>query len=111
MRLVRRLGRQVLPLVVLALLVSAGLVLYHGEREGKQRSYSTRADAPNRVDIAITVERMDPATQRLTLQLLPIARDDLTDEQDALIPTRQLTVGTTSLTKPAIEYPAGVPVC
>lgn len=107
MRLVRRLGRQVLPLVVLALLVSAGLVLYHGEREGKQRSYSTRADAPNRVDIAITVERMDPATQRLTLQLLPIARDDLTDEQDALIPTRQLTVGTTSLTKPAIEYPAG----
>jgi hypothetical protein len=107
MRLVRRVGRQVVPLVVLALLVTAGLILYHGEREGRDRSYSVGADAPNRVDIAITIERMDPVSQRLTLQLLPIARGDLTVEQNSLIPTRQLTVGTTSLTKSVIEYPAG----
>ena len=108
---VRQLGRLVLPLVLLAGLVAAGLVLYHGEREGRDRTYSAGSDdAPNRLDIAISIERMDPATQRLTLQLLPVPHGDLTTGPNSLIPSRALTVGTTSLAKTVIEYPAGKPV-
>jgi uncharacterized protein DUF4436 len=108
MRLLRRLGRQVLPLVVLAVLVTAGLALYHGEREGRQRSYTAgAADSPDRLDILVTIERLDPANQRLTVQLTPVARDTPTSDPEPLIPARTLTVETTSPTKSAIQYPAG----
>jgi hypothetical protein len=106
--LARKLARQVLPLVVLAALVAGGLFLYHGEREGRQRSYAIGdAASPNRLDINLTIERMDPAVQRLTLQLLLVPQGNLTASPGSLIPTRDLTVETTSLARSVIRFPAG----
>lgn len=107
----RWLVRHVLPLVVLAGLVASGLFLYRGERDARQRAYALGdSSAPGRVDIAVTVERMDPATQRLTLRVLPVPEGDLAEGPDSPIPARALTISTSSAATSMLRYPAGQPV-
>jgi hypothetical protein len=108
MRLVHRLARQVLPLVVLAALVVSGLLLYRGERESRQQVYAIGdAASASRLDITITILKLDPAAQQLTVEMLPNPQGDLAVTPDSLIPARSFTVETSSLVKSVIQYPEG----
>jgi hypothetical protein len=108
MRLVHRLARQVLPLVVLVALVVSGLVLYRGERESRQQVYALGdAASANRLDITITILKLDPAAQQLTVEMLPDPQGDLAAAPESLVPARSFTVETSSLVKSVIQYPAG----
>jgi Domain of unknown function (DUF4436) len=107
MRLVHRLARQVLPFVVLAALVASGLLLYSGERDGQQQGYILGDDdSASRLDITITILKLDPAAQQLTVEMLPDPKGDLTTAPGSLVPARSFTVETSSLVKSVIQYPA-----
>jgi hypothetical protein len=108
--LARRLFRQVVPLIVLAALAAAGLFLYGDERNVQQQAYGIGdAQSANRLDLTITIEKMDPAAERLTVRVVAVPEGDLAAEPDSLAPRRALTLDTTSLTTTVISYPADQP--
>jgi Domain of unknown function (DUF4436) len=105
-----RLLRQVVPLIVLAGLVAAGLVLYGDERDVQQQAYGLGdARSANRLDLTITVEKMNPAAQQLTMRVVAVPEGDLAAEAGSLVPSRAITLETTSLTTTMLSYPAGQP--
>lgn len=101
-------GPVVLALVAVAVLSGLGIVGYVGERQQRQAEYvAGDTSAPDRIDIDVTLQRVDPVTRQLTVVVLPELRGTFADRGDSLVPTADLLVDTPSLAQGTLRYPAG----
>jgi hypothetical protein len=108
--LARRVARNTVPLIVLTGLVTAGLLLYRSDRDSQQLQYQTGdSQSADRLDLQVTIEKMSPATQQLTLRVAAIPQGPLAAGPDSIAPAHDLTVDTTSQATPVLRYPAGQP--
>lgn len=108
--LARRVARNTVPLIVLAGLVTAGLLLYQSDRDSRQLQYQTGDNqAADRLDLQVIIEKMNAAAQQLTLRLTAVPQGALATGPDSGTPSRDLTVDTTSQATPVLRYPAGQP--
>jgi len=109
MRLARRVARNSVPLIVLAGLVTAGLLVYQSERDSRQVQYQTGdSDGADRLDLRATIERMNPAAQQLTFRVTATPAGALAAAPDSSAPSRDITLDTTSQAT-VLRYPAGQP--
>jgi Domain of unknown function (DUF4436) len=108
--LARRLARSAVLLIVLAGLVTAGLLMYHSDRDSRQQAYTTGDNGvADRLDLQVTIEKMNPAAQQLTLRFVVIPQGRLATGPGSTAPARDLTVETTSQATPVLRYPASQP--
>lgn len=110
MSLTRSLVRNVVPVIVLAGLVTAGLLMYQSDRASRQQAYTVGDDqAADRLDLQVTIEKMNPAAQQVTLRVTVTPQGALATGPDSTAPARDLTLDTTSQSTPVLRYPAGQP--
>lgn len=101
-------GAGLLVIVAVGGLSAVGILGYTGEREVRQAQYLTGdSTSPNRVDLDVTLQRVDPVTRQLTVVVLPELRGRLAQDADALEPAADLVIDTPSLTQGTLRYPAG----
>lgn len=95
-------------IIVIAGLCTLGIFGYLNERTVHSTEYSTgQQDDPNRVEVDVTLQRMDAQSRQLSLIVLISALGKLADHGDPSILTRPLTLETSSLTNTTLRYRAG----
>jgi len=72
-------------------LCAVGVGLYLNQRATLQHKYSSgNSTAPNRVDLTVTVQRVDPTGGNIVLSILPAPEGTLTNYDDT--PTKQISI-------------------
>lgn len=91
---------------MIAVLFAAGLLLYLGERNSLERTYSAGdGKAASRVDLSVTVQKVDVANSQLVLRILPDPTGDLLGDDGT--PSKSLTVGLGSDVASQLAFAAG----
>ncbi|WTW93496.1 DUF4436 domain-containing protein [Streptomycetaceae bacterium NBC_01309] len=93
--------------VIVAVLAAAGLGawLQFGERAAQDARHATGSTAPDRVDIAASVQRVDAAARELSLRVLVTPRGRLADP-DGLAPAGDLAILTSASVRQDLNHPA-----
>ncbi|QEU90600.1 DUF4436 domain-containing protein [Streptomyces kanamyceticus] len=94
-----------LVLCAVAAAVTVGVWLQFGERHDLDTRYRAGGDAPDRVDITASVQRVDAAGRELTLRLLVTPRGDLA-EAGGVAPAESLTLQTSADVRGDLTFPA-----
>lgn len=94
-------------LVLLAVVAAAlcGLWLQFGERQDLDTRYTAGGQAPDRIDIDASVQRVDAAGRELVLRLLVTPRGALA-EAGGISPAEDLTLQTSSSVRGDLTFPA-----
>ncbi|MFE6709288.1 DUF4436 domain-containing protein [Streptomyces sp. NPDC057695] len=94
-------------LVILAVAAAAlcGLWLQFGERQDLDTRYTAGGQAPDRIDIDASVQRVDAAGRELVLRLLVTPRGALA-EAGGVSPAENLTLQTSSSVRGDLTFPA-----
>lgn len=98
--------------IVPAILVlcAAGVGLYINQRDTLRHKYSSgNSKSANRVDLAVTVRRVDPTNGDLVLSLLPDPTGTLTND-GGISPTKRLLIATSSSANPELSFDRGQPI-
>jgi hypothetical protein len=107
-RLVRQIGLPGLVLAVIAALCGLGIFGYFNERSARQVEYGTGDDTtPDRVDLDVTLQRVDPNARQLTVVVLGTMSGRLAEDGIPYVPSQDVTVDTSSLTNGTLLYKAG----
>ncbi|MEU5218234.1 DUF4436 family protein [Streptomyces sp. NPDC020807] len=85
--------------------VVLGAWLQYGERQALDTVYEAGGTAPDRVDVAATVQRVDAAARELLLRVQVTPRGELA-EAGGLSPTEDLTLQTSASIKGDLSFPA-----
>ena len=93
-------------LVVIAALVGGGVGGYHLERGARQVDYLFGDERPDRIELDVTLQRVDVVARELDLRLTVIPHGKYADQDVLPIPSQDLTVDTSSLTSGTLRYPA-----
>ncbi|GAA2132969.1 DUF4436 domain-containing protein [Kitasatospora kazusensis] len=106
----RRGVRQFVVLALIAALCGTGIALYFDERDSRQQTRELGArPTGDWVELDITAQEVRPATQELTLAVVPIPHGTLAGgPPDAPVFTRDVDIAATALTKP-FQARAGEP--
>ncbi|QMU71805.1 DUF4436 family protein [Streptacidiphilus sp. P02-A3a] len=105
----RWLGRLLCVLLVPAL-CTAGLLLYLNERDAHRTGHTVGdRSVADRVDVEVTVQKVDPLGQRAVLRVALVPRGSYAQGDSDLL-SKDLVVRTLSPTTPILTLPAGVPV-
>ncbi|MFJ2768820.1 DUF4436 family protein [Streptomyces sp. NPDC087300] len=107
-RLTRSRGRVLTAVLVLCAVAAAaavGIWLQFGERHALDTRYRAGGAAPDRVDIAASVQRVDAAGRELVLRLLVTPRGNLA-EAGGVSPAETLTLQTSSSVRGDLTFPA-----
>jgi hypothetical protein len=95
-------------IIVIAGLCTLGIFGYVNERTVHTLEYSTgQKDAPNRIEVDVTLQRMDAQARQLNLIVLVTALGNTADHGDTSTLARPLTLETSSLTNTTLHYRAG----
>lgn len=95
-------------IIVIGALCTLGIFGYFNEQDVHSTQYQTgQLTAPNRVEVDVTLQRMDASGRQLTLIVLvnPIGDTASPDNDSSL--AHPLTLETSSLTNTTLRYPAG----
>ncbi len=94
-------------IIIIAALCGLGIFGYVNERDVHSTEYQTGTDtAANRLDIDVTLQRMDASARQLALIVLVTPHGTLTDDGDDSSPSRDLVIETSSLTNTTLHFPA-----
>jgi len=105
----RVLLRFAIVLAILALCAASGVVLYIDQRDTLRHQYSSGdSKSANRVDLAVTVRRVDVTNGQLVLSVMPNPVGRLVN--DAGTPTTRLVIGASSTATPELTYARGQPI-
>ncbi|WP_328940761.1 DUF4436 domain-containing protein [Streptomyces sp. NBC_00250] len=94
-----------LALLAVAAAVLCGLWLQFGERQDLDTRYTAGGQAPDRIDIDASVQRVDAAGRELVLRLLVTPRGAL-GEAGGISPAENLTLQTSSSVRGDLTFPA-----
>ncbi|HEY4024752.1 MAG TPA: DUF4436 family protein [Pseudonocardiaceae bacterium] len=95
-------------IIVIAGLCALGIFGYLNEQHVHSLQYATGQDtAPNRVEVDVTLQRMDASARQLTLIVLVTAFGNTAQNGDETTLAHPLTLETSSLTNTTLRYPAG----
>ncbi|MFE0103593.1 DUF4436 family protein [Streptomyces sp. NPDC059009] len=94
-----------LVLCAVAAAVAVGVWLQFGERQALDSRYRAGGSAPDRVDIAASVQRVDAAGRELVLRLLVTPRGSLA-EAGGVSPAETLTLQTSPSVRGDLSFPA-----
>ncbi|MFC0434052.1 DUF4436 family protein [Kutzneria buriramensis] len=100
-----RTGRIVAVGVVIAVLATAGVIGYRTDARRGLNEYTVGSDDPNRVELDITLQRVDVTARELDLRIIPVLHGNLA-AGGAGLPARDLVVDTSSLTAGALHFKA-----
>jgi hypothetical protein len=95
-------------IIVIAGLCALGILGYLNEQHVHSLEYTTDQDtAPNRIDVDVTLQRMDASARQLTLIVVISARGTTAEDHDETTLAAPLTLETSSLSNTTLHYPAG----
>lgn len=95
-------------IIVIAGLCALGIFGYLNERAVHTTEYETgQKDAPDRVEVDVTVQRMEAQSRQLSLIVVVTALGKLADHGDTSTLAQPLTLETSSLTNTTLHYRAG----
>ncbi len=85
--------------------VALGIWLQFGERQALDTVHRTGSEAPDRVDVDASIQRVDAAGRELVLRVLVIPRGELAEAGGAS-PTEDLTLQTSTSTRGDLTFKA-----
>ncbi|HJP76836.1 MAG TPA: DUF4436 family protein [Pseudonocardiaceae bacterium] len=95
-------------IIVIAALCALGIFGYFNERDVHSAEWKTgQLDAPNRVEVDVTLQRMDASARQFTLVVVVSAVGNLAEDGNEFILAHPLTLETSSLSNTTLRYPAG----
>ena len=92
--------------VVIAVLAAGGIVGYRTDTWTRKIDYVVGDDNPNRVELDVTLQRVDVTARELDLRIIPKLLGNLAEDGVAEIPATDVTVDTTSLTTGVLTFRA-----
>jgi hypothetical protein len=98
-------GRIIAVGVVIAVLATAGVVGYRTDARRGTNEYVVGSEDPNRVELDVTLQRVDVTARELDLRIIPILHGDLAEGTGDL-PAKDVVVDTSSLTAGALRFKA-----
>ena len=91
--------------VVIAVLATAGVVGYRTDTQRGTVEYVAGSEDPNRVELDVTLQRVDVTARELDLRVIPLLHGSLA-EDIATLPAKDIVVDTSSLTAGALHFKA-----
>ncbi|CCK32004.1 putative membrane protein [Streptomyces davaonensis JCM 4913] len=91
-------------LLIAFICAAAGVMLYAHERDSRRQVLVGDASSPNRLDVEVTVQKVDAANHQLTMRVLAVPHGSVGGNE---IPAHDLVLYTTSLFKTDLTYTAG----
>jgi hypothetical protein len=91
--------------VVIAVLATGGIVGFRIDTGTRKVDYIVGSDDPNRVELDVTLQRVDVTGRELDLRIIPILHGSLADGFDA-VPAKDIEVDTSSLTTGVLRFKA-----
>lgn len=100
--------RNLLILLLAVLAVAAGVGLYWSERDARGQVHHAGDDrAADRIDLDVTIEKVDPAAESIRLKIFPAPAGRLAAFPG--VPAKEFTLYTSSLLNAELKYPAEQP--
>jgi hypothetical protein len=91
--------------VVIAVLAAGGIVGFRIDTGTRKLDYITGSNDPDRVELDVTLQRVDVTGREFDLRVIPIMHGSLADGADA-VPARDIEVDTSSLTSGLLRFKA-----
>ncbi|MFI9383610.1 DUF4436 family protein [Kutzneria sp. NPDC052558] len=91
--------------VVIAVLATAGIVGYRTDAQRGTDEYTAGSDDVNRVELDVTLQRVDVTARELDLRVIPLMQGAFAEDA-AIVPAKDLTVDTSSLSAGALHFKA-----
>jgi hypothetical protein len=92
--------------VVIAVLAAGGIVGYRTDTWTRKIDYVVGDDDPNRVELDVTLQRVDVTSRELDLRVIPKLHGNLAQDGAPDIPAGDIEVDTTSLTTGVLTFKA-----
>ncbi|GHF10160.1 DUF4436 family protein [Streptomyces morookaense] len=97
--------------LLIAGLCAAGAVLYVNERDHREQGMQTGSEqTPDRLDVKVHLLHSDAATQSVTAWVDIDPKGSLRQPGERDMPTKDLTIETSSGERPVLHYPAHQPI-
>ncbi|MFF4508973.1 DUF4436 domain-containing protein [Streptomyces sp. NPDC001401] len=87
-----------------AICAAAGALMYDNERDSSRQALIGDTASPNRLDVEVTVQKVDAANHQLTMRVLAVPHGSVGGNE---IPAHDLVLYPTSLFKTDLTYAAG----
>ncbi len=107
---VRLLGRLLALLVIAGILAGGALLGIYGRGETEMSSTVGDTRLRDRVDLDVTLHRINPPSGEITLDVLPAPLGALATDESELVPKHDLDIYTSSRHIGVLHYKAGVPI-
>jgi len=91
--------------VVIVVLATGGIVGYRTDAQRGTVEYVAGSDDPNRVELDVTLQRVDVTARELDLRVIPLLRGNLAEDV-SIVPAKDITVDTSSLSAGALHFKA-----
>jgi hypothetical protein len=91
--------------VVIAVLAAGGIVGFRIDTGSRRSDYIGGSEDPNRVELDVTLQRVDVTGRELDLRIVPVLHGNLADGVDA-VPARDIEIDTSSLTTGVLRFKA-----
>ncbi|QUQ66527.1 DUF4436 family protein [Kutzneria sp. CA-103260] len=91
--------------LVIAVLTTSGIIGYRTDAQRGTAEYVAGSDDPNRVELDVTLQRVDTAARELDLRVIPLLRGTLAEDVSTG-PAKDLVVDTSSLSAGALRFKA-----
>lgn len=92
--------------VVIAVLVTGGVIGYRLDTGNRTTEYLVGGDDRDRVELDVTLQRVDVTARELDLRILPVLHGDLDEGGFGAVPTRDVEIDTSSLTTGVLKFKA-----
>lgn len=91
--------------MAIVVLAAGGIIGFRIDSGTRKLDYITGSNDPNRVELDVTLQRVDVTGRELDLRVVPILHGNLADGFDA-VPARDIEVDTSSLTSGTLRFKA-----
>ncbi len=91
--------------LVIAVLTTAGIIGYRTDAQRGTTDYTAGSEDPNRVELDVTLQRVDTTARELDLRVIPLLHGNLADD-GSIVPAKDLVVDTSSLSAGALRFKA-----
>ncbi len=91
--------------MAIAVLATGGIIAFRLDTGTRKLDYIAGSNDPNRVELDVTLQRVDVTGRELDLRIVPILYGNLADGTDA-VPARDLEIDTSSLTTGLLRFKA-----
>jgi hypothetical protein len=92
--------------VVIAALVTGGVIGYLLDTGNRDTDYIVGSDNNNRVELDVTLQRVDVTARELDLRVLPVLHGEFAEDGFDDVPAKDIAIDTTSLTTGLLRFKA-----